>query len=76
MNRRTLLALPAPLPTIEVEELSIQEHIILREEDYSWYEFYGEQCLCIRFGCAADNNWDNPSPPPEALTIHGPYTVG
>lgn len=53
------------LPTIEVEELNISETIVLKEDDYSWYEFYGEQCLCVTYGCPADNNWDNPLPIPE-----------
>lgn len=52
------------LPTIEVEELPISETIVLGEHDYSWYEFYGELCLCVAHGSPAYNNTGNPLPVP------------
>ena len=67
-----------------VEELLFDDVIILEEDDYSWYDLYGEKdCLCWVSGCAADNNSDNPLPVPEGIAIHdsggcyihGPYTV-
>lgn len=64
MNRRTLLAMPAPLPTYPVEELHM-EQITLFEDDYSWYLVHGTYEMCVSFGSAADNNWDeNYSPCP------------
>jgi hypothetical protein len=63
------------IPTIEVEELHIQEHVVLSGDDYSWYEIHGELCLCIVFDSPADNNWDCnywPCPTGEHMKGHCP----
>jgi len=46
------------IPTYPVEELQMEE-IILREDDYSWYDIHGESCLCVAYGSAADNNYED-----------------
>lgn len=64
------------MTNVIVEELPITDAVVLEEGDYAWYDMYGEtDVLTWVYGCAADNNYDNPAPIPEGVDFNGVRTA-